>query len=160
MATARRLGAVVEASDVRPAVKEQIESLGAKFIDVPYETDEEREAAAGVGGYARPMPPSWLERQAKAAGYLDSDKSVAGVQFLVDLYKEGQIPNAIIGNEGATKTQDGMPNGEYATILDGPWMDQIWAGARREAPWRPGISKSRFLERVASTVQMVVVWHR
>ena len=66
IATARRLGAVVEASDVRPAVKEQIESLGAKFIDVPYETDEEREAAAGVGGYARPMPPSWLERQAKA----------------------------------------------------------------------------------------------
>ena len=53
IATARRLGAVVEASDVRPAVKEQIESLGAKFIDVPYETDEEREAAAGVGGYAR-----------------------------------------------------------------------------------------------------------
>ena len=66
IATARRLGAVVEASDVRPAVKEQIESLGAKFIDVPYETDEEREAAAGVGGYARPMPPSWLECQAKA----------------------------------------------------------------------------------------------
>ncbi|CAE6828986.1 NAD(P) transhydrogenase subunit alpha part 1 [Paraburkholderia aspalathi] len=63
IATARRLGAVVEASDVRPAVKEQIESLGAKFIDVPYETDEEREAAQGVGGYARPMPPSWLARQ-------------------------------------------------------------------------------------------------
>jgi len=63
IATARRLGAVIEASDVRPAVKEQIESLGAKFIDVPYETDEEREAAQGVGGYARPMPPSWLARQ-------------------------------------------------------------------------------------------------
>jgi H+-translocating NAD(P) transhydrogenase subunit alpha len=63
IATARRLGAVIEASDVRPAVKEQIESLGAKFLDVPYETDEEREAAQGVGGYARPMPPSWLARQ-------------------------------------------------------------------------------------------------
>ncbi|MFX1762997.1 Re/Si-specific NAD(P)(+) transhydrogenase subunit alpha [Paraburkholderia sp. A1RI-2L] len=63
IATAKRLGAVIEASDVRPAVKEQIESLGAKFIDVPYETDEEREAAQGVGGYARPMPPSWLARQ-------------------------------------------------------------------------------------------------
>lgn len=56
IATAKRLGAVVEASDVRPAVKEQIESLGAKFIDVPFETDEEREIAKGVGGYARPMP--------------------------------------------------------------------------------------------------------
>ncbi|VWD31411.1 NAD(P) transhydrogenase subunit alpha [Burkholderia lata] len=64
IATAKRLGAVIEASDVRPAVKEQIESLGAKFVDVPYETDEEREAAQGVGGYARPMPPSWLGRQA------------------------------------------------------------------------------------------------
>ncbi|MBU3721162.1 MAG: Re/Si-specific NAD(P)(+) transhydrogenase subunit alpha [Burkholderiaceae bacterium] len=64
IATAKRLGAVVEASDVRPAVKEQIESLGAKFIDVPFETDEEREIAQGVGGYARPMPESWMKRQA------------------------------------------------------------------------------------------------
>ena len=65
IATAKRLGCVIEASDVRPAVKEQIESLGAKFLDVPYETDEERECAAGAGGYARPMPQSWLERQSK-----------------------------------------------------------------------------------------------
>lgn len=64
IATAKRLGAVVEASDVRPAVKEQIESLGAKFIDVPFETDEEREIAQGVGGYARPMPEAWMKRQA------------------------------------------------------------------------------------------------
>ena len=63
IATAKRMGAVIEASDVRPAVKEQVESLGAKFIDVPYETDEERDAAKGVGGYARPMPASWMERQ-------------------------------------------------------------------------------------------------
>ncbi len=63
IATAKRLGAVIEASDVRPSVKEQVESLGAKFIDVSYDTPEEKEAAEGVGGYARPMPPSWLERQ-------------------------------------------------------------------------------------------------
>ena len=63
IATAKRLGAVIEASDVRPSVKEQVESLGGKFIDVPYETDEEREAAQGTGGYARPMPQSWLDRQ-------------------------------------------------------------------------------------------------
>jgi len=63
IATAKRLGAVIEASDVRPSVKEQVESLGAKFIDVPYETEEEREAAQGVGGYARPMPQGWLDRQ-------------------------------------------------------------------------------------------------
>ena len=65
IATAKRLGAVIEASDVRPAVKEQIESLGGKFVEVPYETQEERDAAEGVGGYARPMPASWLARQAQ-----------------------------------------------------------------------------------------------
>jgi len=64
IATARRLGAVVEASDVRPAAREQIESLGGKFIDVPYETDEERAIAQGTGGYARAMPPAWMARQA------------------------------------------------------------------------------------------------
>ena len=63
IATAKRLGAVIEASDVRPSVKEQIESLGAKFIEVSYDTPEEKEAAEGVGGYAKPMPPSWLARQ-------------------------------------------------------------------------------------------------
>jgi NAD(P) transhydrogenase subunit alpha len=65
IATAKRLGAVIEASDVRPPVKEQVESLGAKFIDVPYLTDEEREIAKGVGGYARPMPADWMKRQAE-----------------------------------------------------------------------------------------------
>ena len=64
IATARRLGAVVEASDVRPAAREQVESLGAKFIDVPFETAEEREIAEGTGGYARPMPDAWMQRQA------------------------------------------------------------------------------------------------
>ena len=64
IATAKRLGAVIEASDVRPPVKEQVESLGAKFIDVPFLTEEEREIAQGVGGYARAMPAEWMQRQA------------------------------------------------------------------------------------------------
>jgi NAD(P) transhydrogenase subunit alpha len=63
IATAKRLGAVIEASDVRPSVKEQVESLGAKYIEVSYDTPEEKEAAVGVGGYAKPMPQSWLDRQ-------------------------------------------------------------------------------------------------
>ncbi|GGB95494.1 Re/Si-specific NAD(P)(+) transhydrogenase subunit alpha [Pseudoduganella buxea] len=65
IATAKRLGAVIEASDVRPPVKEQVESLGAKFIDVPFLTDEEKEIAQGTGGYARPMPADWMRRQAE-----------------------------------------------------------------------------------------------
>jgi NAD(P) transhydrogenase subunit alpha len=64
IATAKRLGAVIEASDVRPSVKDQVESLGGKWVDVPYETDEEREIAEGAGGYARPMPAAWMQRQA------------------------------------------------------------------------------------------------
>ncbi|HXX84467.1 MAG TPA: Re/Si-specific NAD(P)(+) transhydrogenase subunit alpha [Casimicrobiaceae bacterium] len=65
IATAKRLGAVIEASDVRPSVKDQVESLGAKWVDVPYANDEERKIAEGVGGYARPMPPEWMARQAQ-----------------------------------------------------------------------------------------------
>ena len=64
IATAKRLGAVIEASDVRPSVKDQVESLGGKWVDVPYANDEERKIAEGVGGYARPMPPEWMARQA------------------------------------------------------------------------------------------------
>jgi H+-translocating NAD(P) transhydrogenase subunit alpha len=65
IATAKRLGAVIEASDVRPSVKDQVESLGGKWMDVPYANDEERKIAEGVGGYARPMPPEWMARQAE-----------------------------------------------------------------------------------------------
>jgi H+-translocating NAD(P) transhydrogenase subunit alpha len=63
IATARRLGAVVEATDVRPETKEQVESLGAKFIEVPL-TDAEKELAKGQGGYARDMGEDYRKRQA------------------------------------------------------------------------------------------------
>jgi len=63
-----------------------------------------------------------------AMGYLDSPKSVAAVQMLVDLYKSGDIPNLITGNAGATSTSDGLPKGVYGGILDGPWMQGVWSG--------------------------------
>jgi NAD(P) transhydrogenase subunit alpha len=63
IATAKRLGAVVEATDVRPETREQVESLGAKFIDVPL-TDAEKELAKGQGGYARDMGEDYRQRQA------------------------------------------------------------------------------------------------
>jgi multiple sugar transport system substrate-binding protein len=62
----------------------------------------------------------------RASGYLDSAQNVATIQMLVDLYNAGQIPNLIIGNQGATGTSDGLPSVEYATIFDGPWMAGIW----------------------------------
>ncbi len=64
IATARRLGALVSAFDVRPAVKEQVQSLGATFLDVPVE-------AEGVGGYARELEEEQQRRVAAAlAGHL------------------------------------------------------------------------------------------
>jgi len=63
IATARRLGAVVEAFDVRPAVKEQVASLGAKFIEVPV-SEEEKKQAETAGGYARQMGDDYQRRQA------------------------------------------------------------------------------------------------
>lgn len=63
IATAKRLGAVVEATDVRPETKEQVESLGGKFVEVPL-TEEEKELAKGQGGYAREMGEDYKKRQA------------------------------------------------------------------------------------------------
>jgi NAD(P) transhydrogenase subunit alpha len=59
IATARRLGAVVEAYDVRPAVKEQVESLGAKFVELPLEA----EASEDRGGYAKEMDEEFYRKQ-------------------------------------------------------------------------------------------------
>ena len=58
IATAKRLGAVVEVSDIRAAVKEQVESLGGKFIELP-----QAESGEGQGGYAREMGEDFLRRQ-------------------------------------------------------------------------------------------------
>jgi len=62
IATARRLGAVVTATDVRPAVKEQVASLGAKFIAVE---DEEFKQAETAGGYAKEMSKEYQAKQAE-----------------------------------------------------------------------------------------------
>src|SRR5215211_2830003 len=62
IATARRLGAIVTATDVRPAVKEQVESLGAKFLAVE---DEEFRQAESAGGYAKEMSKEYQAKQAE-----------------------------------------------------------------------------------------------
>ncbi len=61
IATARRLGAVVEAFDVRPAVKEQVESLGARFVEV----EAPKEDAEDAGGYAKEMSAAYRQKQAE-----------------------------------------------------------------------------------------------
>ena len=103
IATAKRLGAVVEASDVRPAVKEQIESLGAKFIDVAYETEEEKNNASGEGGYAKPMPKSWLDRQSK----LVAEKAIDSDIIITSALIPGKEPPKLISKETIQKMKEG-----------------------------------------------------
>ena len=118
IATAKRLGAVIEASDVRPSVKEQIESLGGKFIEVSYDTDEEKEAAVGVGGYAKPMPASWLARQqievAKRVALADVVISTALIPgraaptLITEDMVKSMKPGSVIVDIAAGKGPDGV----------------------------------------------------
>ena len=103
IATAKRLGAVVEASDVRPAVKEQIESLGAKFIDVPYETEEEKVNASGEGGYAKAMPKSWLDRQSK----LVAQKAITADIIITSALIPGKEPPKLLSKETIQQMKEG-----------------------------------------------------
>jgi NAD(P) transhydrogenase subunit alpha len=74
IATARRLGAIVSATDVRPATKEQVASLGAKFIAVE---DEEFKQAQTAAGYAKPMSEAYQQKQAElVAGHIKAQDIV------------------------------------------------------------------------------------
>jgi H+-translocating NAD(P) transhydrogenase subunit alpha len=73
IATARRLGAVVSAYDVRAAVKEQVQSLGARFVELPLEAGE----AEGAGGYARAMDEEFYRRQRELTGRVVAESDVA-----------------------------------------------------------------------------------
>lgn len=83
IATAKRLGAVVEASDMRPAAKEQVESLGGKWLDVPM-SDEEKAKALGTGGYAWVPSPEYVRDQAVIV-----DKAVSAANIVITT---AQIP--------------------------------------------------------------------
>ena len=72
IATARRLGAVVQAYDVRPAVKEQVESLGAKFVELPLEASE----AEDKGGYAKAMGEEFYKKQRELMGKVLTETDV------------------------------------------------------------------------------------
>ena len=103
IATAKRLGAVVEAFDVRPATKEQVESLGAKFVEVPM-TDEEKKANDGV--YAKEMSDDYKRRQgelmakhAKAADIVITTALIPGKKAPILLEADivaGMKPGAVI----------------------------------------------------------------
>jgi NAD(P) transhydrogenase subunit alpha len=80
IATARRLGAIVSATDVRPATKEQVASLGAKFIAVE---DEEFKQAQTAAGYAKPMSEAYQKKQAElVAGHIKAQDIVIATALI------------------------------------------------------------------------------
>lgn len=94
IATAKRLGAVVEAFDVRPAAKEQVESLGAKFVEVPL-SDEEKAKAETAGGYATEMSDDYKRRQ----GELVHERAIAADVIITTALIPGRPAPVLIKEE-------------------------------------------------------------
>jgi H+-translocating NAD(P) transhydrogenase subunit alpha len=94
IATAKRLGAVVEAFDVRPVAKEQVESLGAKFVEVPL-SEEEKAQAETAGGYAREMSDDYKRRQ----GELVHQRAVAADIIITTALIPGRPAPVLIKEE-------------------------------------------------------------
>ena len=109
IATAKRLGAVVKAYDVRPAVKEQIESLGAKFVEMELET----KGAEDKGGYAKEMGEEFIRKQRELMAKVVAESHLVITTALVpgkkspvlitaDMVK-GMIPGSVIVDQAAER---------------------------------------------------------
>lgn len=107
IATAKRLGAIVEVFDVRPATREQVESLGGKFIEVPL-NDAEKAAAETAGGYAREMSEDYKLRQ---SALIDSQARLADI-----IISTAQIPGKAAPVLIPANTVHGMKAG--SVIID------------------------------------------
>jgi len=99
IATARRLGAVVEAYDVRPAVKEQIESLGARFVELPLETKDSETA----GGYAKAQSDEFYRKQQK----LLSERAAASDVVIATALVPGKKAPVLISEEAVRGMRPG-----------------------------------------------------
>ena len=103
IATARRLGAIVTATDVRPATKEQVESLGAKFLAVE---DEEFKNAQTAGGYAKEMSKEYQAKQAALVAEHIKKQDIVITTALIpgppgaaaDLGRDGEVDEAGLGD--------------------------------------------------------------
>lgn len=124
IATAKRLGAVVEASDLRPVVKEQVESLGGKWLDVPMSA-EEKAKAEGTGGYAWQPSPEYIRDQAAIV-----DKAVSAANIVITT---AQIPGrkapVLIKAETVAKMKPGSVIVDMAVAsggnVEGSKLDEI-----------------------------------
>ena len=131
IASARRLGARVEAYDVRPAVKEQVESLGANFVELPLETSESEDA----GGYAKAQDESFYRRQRETMTRVVANSDVVITTALVpgktapilvtEAMVAGMAPGSVVvdlaaergGNCELTKGDEAVASANGVTIL-------------------------------------------
>ena len=131
IASARRLGARVEAYDVRPAVKEQVESLGANFVELPLETSESEDA----GGYAKAQDESFYRRQRETMTRVVANSDVVITTALVpgktapilvtEAMVAGMAPGSVVvdlaaergGNCELTKGDETVTSANGVTIL-------------------------------------------
>ncbi len=109
IATTRRLGAVVSAYDVRPAVKEQVESLGAKFVEMELETAE------GSGGYAREMDEEFYRKQRELMGDVLAESDVVITTAAIP----GKPSPVLVTEEMVTRMQPGSVIVDLATERGG-----------------------------------------
>ncbi len=133
IATAKRLGAVVEAYDVRPAVKEQVESLGAKFVELPIETAGSQDQ----GGYAKAMDEDFYRRQRETMARVVAGSDVVIATAAVPGRKApvlitaamvaGMRPGSVIVDVAAEQggncelTQPGRTVTQHGVTVIGPW---------------------------------------
>ena len=121
IATARRLGAMVEAFDVRPAAKEQVESLGAKFIEVPSEEDGE-----DAGGYAKEMSEAYKQKQAE----LIHQHAAAADIIITTALIPGRPAPVLITEETVHQMKPGSVIVDMAVEMGGNCplseMDSVW----------------------------------
>ena len=110
IATARRLGAIVEVSDIRPAVKEQVESLGGKFIDFPMD-----ESGEGEGGYAKELTPEQLAAQQKVV----REKVVAADVVITTALVPGRPAPKLITADMVEEMREGAVIVDMAVIAGG-----------------------------------------
>jgi len=99
IATAKRLGAQVSAYDVRPAVKEQVQSLGAKFVELPLDTG----GGEGAGGYARAMGEEFYARQRELLGRVVADQDIVICTALIP----GQRSPLLVTRDAVAKMRPG-----------------------------------------------------
>lgn len=124
IATARRLGAVVEAYDVRPAVKEEVQSLGARFIELDLDTGQE---GSGSGAYAQKMSEDTIKRQqelmAKTIANADVVITTAQVQgatapvLVTQAMVEGMRPGSVIIDLAAEQGGNVEPSKPGETVV-------------------------------------------